>query len=142
MLNPIEKGFRSVQSYMQAHYQEAIAIDPMFADAYSNLGNAHKDVGQLDEAIRCYTTAIRLKPQFADAYSNLASAYKDGARIDDAITCYRKALSLRPHFPDALSNLVHSLVTICDWRKYQETFDELMAVVQQQLDADEVTVIS
>jgi protein O-GlcNAc transferase len=123
-----------------AHYQEAIAIDPMFADAYSNLGNAHKDVGQLDEAIRCYTTAIRLKPAFADAYSNLASAYKDGARIDDAITCYRKALSLRPYFPDALSNMVHSLVTICDWRKYQDTFDELMGVVEQQLAADEITL--
>ena len=42
----------------------------------SNMGNAYKDLGRLDEAIRCYTTAIKLRPTFADAYSNLASAYK------------------------------------------------------------------
>ena len=42
----------------------------------SNMGNAFKDLGRLDEAIRCYTTAIKLRPTFADAYSNLASAYK------------------------------------------------------------------
>jgi protein O-GlcNAc transferase len=99
-----------------AHYQEAINIDPQFADAYSNMGNAYKDLQRLDDAIRCNTMAIRLRPNFADAYCNLAAAYKDGGRIDDAITCYRKALSLKPEFPDAFANYVHSLLTVSDWR--------------------------
>lgn len=41
-----------------AHYHEAVAIDPAFADAYSNMGNAYKDMGRLPDAIKCY----RCKP--------------------------------------------------------------------------------
>lgn len=42
------------QGHALAHYHEAIAIDPTFADAYSNMGNAYKDMGRLQEAIKCY----------------------------------------------------------------------------------------
>ena len=72
---------------------QLVDIDPMFAGAYSNLGNAYKDMGRMEDAIKCFTTSIRLKPDFADAYANLAGAYRDSHRVDDAITCYRKALS-------------------------------------------------
>ena len=57
---------------------QAIAVDPQFADAYSNMGNAYKDLGRLDDAIRCYGEALKLRPDFADACSNLAAAYKAG----------------------------------------------------------------
>lgn len=43
------------------HYLEAISIDPLFADAFSNLGNVYKDLGRTDEAIKCYTTAIKIR---------------------------------------------------------------------------------
>lgn len=42
------------QDHALAHYHEAIAIDPTFADAYSNMGNAYKDSGRLQDAIKCY----------------------------------------------------------------------------------------
>lgn len=45
---------RPRQGHALAHYHEAIAIDPTFADAYSNMGNAYKDMGRLQEAIKCY----------------------------------------------------------------------------------------
>ena len=46
MLNPIEKGFRSVQSYMQAHYQEAesnpyAVLQNGFASVTQKSGRAH-----------------------------------------------------------------------------------------------------
>lgn len=44
----------TTQGHALAHYHEAIAIDPGFADAYSNMGNAYKDMGRLPEAIKCY----------------------------------------------------------------------------------------
>jgi len=45
-LNPIEKGFRSVQSYMQAHYQEAesnpyVVLQNGFASVTQKSGRAH-----------------------------------------------------------------------------------------------------
>ena len=58
------------------HYKEAIRIHPTFADAYSNMGNALKEMQDINGAIQCYTRAIQINPAFADAHSNLASVYK------------------------------------------------------------------
>jgi protein O-GlcNAc transferase len=55
-------------------------VDPTFAEAYSNLGNALKELGNLKEAVDYYITAIKLKPRFCDAYNNLASAYMQVSR--------------------------------------------------------------
>lgn len=46
-----------------------------WAEAHGNLGNALKELGDVQGAIRCYLNAIRLKPYFIDPYTNLASAY-------------------------------------------------------------------
>lgn len=57
-------------------FQEAIRIAPTFADAYSNMGNTLKEMGDAANAMQCYTRAIQINPAFADAHSNLASIHK------------------------------------------------------------------
>ena len=57
-----------------ACYKKAIELDPKFAVAHYNLGNALAAKGQLDAAIACCKKAIELDPRFAIAHSNLGSA--------------------------------------------------------------------
>ena len=54
--------------------QEAIRLQPGYADAHNNLGIALAQKGQIDEAIRQFQEAVRLKPGYADAQNNLAIA--------------------------------------------------------------------
>lgn len=115
------------------HYKEAIRIHPTFADAYSNMGNALKEMQDIQGAIQCYTRAIQINPAFADAHSNLASVYKDSGNIADAIQSYRTALKLKPEFPDAYCNLAHCLQIICDWTHYDSRMKKLLAIVDEQL---------
>ena len=89
--------------------QEAIRIQPAFADAYSNMGNTLKEMHDIQGAMQCYTRAIQINPAFADAHSNLASVHKDSGNIPEAIQSYRTALKLKPNFPDAYCNLSHCL---------------------------------
>jgi len=70
------------------HYKEAIRISPTFADAYSNMGNTLKEMGDVNGALQCYTRAIQINPAFADAQSNLASIHKDAGNIPEAIQRY------------------------------------------------------
>lgn len=70
------------------HYKEAIRIAPTFADAYSNMGNTLKEMGDINGALQCYTRAIQINPAFADAHSNLASIHKDAGNIPEAIHRY------------------------------------------------------
>ncbi|KAJ4762338.1 UDP-N-acetylglucosamine--peptide N-acetylglucosaminyltransferase 110 kDa subunit [Rhynchospora pubera] len=88
-----------------AKNEEAIAIDPRFAECYGNMANAWKEKGDIERAIRYYLTAIQLRPNFCDAWSNLASAYTRKGRLTEAAQCCRQALALNPRLVDAHSNL-------------------------------------
>ena len=89
-------------------------IQPAFADAYSNMGNTLKEMGDVTGAIQCYSRAIQINPAFADAHSNLASVHKDSGNVPEAIASYKMALKLKPNFADAFCNLAHCL-QVCGW---------------------------
>ncbi|KAF3456705.1 hypothetical protein FNV43_RR01359 [Rhamnella rubrinervis] len=88
-----------------AKNEEALRINPHFAECYGNMANAWKEKGNIDVAIRYYLIAIELRPNFADAWSNLASAYLRKGRFNEAAQCCRQALALNPHLVDAHSNM-------------------------------------
>jgi len=88
---------------------QAIAVAPRNPIYRSNLGNALRQRGQLDEAIASYQQALALKPDYAEALTNLGVAWKEKGRLDDAIGCYQRALALRPSYPDAHNNLGNAL---------------------------------
>lgn len=115
------------------HYKEAIRISPTFADAYSNMGNTLKEMGDVQGAIRCYSRAININPAFADAHSNLASIHKDTGNITEAVASYRTALKLKPDFPDAFCNLAHCLQIVCDWGDYDVRMKKVTSIVMEQL---------
>ncbi|PRQ41628.1 putative protein O-GlcNAc transferase [Rosa chinensis] len=88
-----------------AKNEEALRIEPHFAECYGNMANAWKEKGNSDLAIRYYLIAIELRPNFCDAWSNLASAYMRKGRLEEAAQCCHQALQLNPHLVDAHSNL-------------------------------------
>ncbi|OAY41995.1 probable UDP-N-acetylglucosamine--peptide N-acetylglucosaminyltransferase SEC [Manihot esculenta] len=88
-----------------AKNEEALRLEPRFAECYGNMANAWKEKGDIDLAIRYYLVAIELRPNFADAWSNLASAYMRKGRLNEAAQCCRQALALNPLLVDAHSNL-------------------------------------
>ena len=47
-------------------YDQAIRLDPEYANAYNNRGNAKSDLGKHFEAISDYDQAIRLAPNHAE----------------------------------------------------------------------------
>ena len=99
------------------------------AEAYGNLGNGLKELGDLKGAIQFYckvrattvsdyfgcscilnllfsrSQAIELQPKFCDAYNNLAAAYMQRGETQQAIETYHMVLMLNPNLVDALSNL-------------------------------------
>ncbi len=85
--------------------QQSIRVDPNFAEGYSNLGNALKELGDINASIQFYLKAIKLKPRYCDAYNNLACAYMQLGKNQEAMETYQMALVLNPALVDAHSNL-------------------------------------
>ncbi|GAB2295664.1 hypothetical protein Dimus_029818 [Dionaea muscipula] len=85
--------------------EEALRMNPHFAECYGNMANAWKEKGNIDLAIRYYVVSIELRPNSADAWSNLANAYMQKGRISEAAQCCRQALVLNPQLVDARCTL-------------------------------------
>jgi tetratricopeptide (TPR) repeat protein len=94
-----------------AEYQQAIALDPQYGWAWSNLGNIWLSLGKAKEAIECYQQAIAVDPKDASFHNNLGYGFSRQGKLDLAVLEYEKALGLYPDYGAALFNLacLHSL---------------------------------
>ena len=87
------------------HYQQALRINPDYANAHESLGNALLQLGRLPEAIVQYQQALRINPDFAEAHCNLGVALLHVGRVPEAIVQYEQALRIKPDSADAHDNL-------------------------------------
>jgi tetratricopeptide (TPR) repeat protein len=91
--------------------QEALRLDPDYADAHYNLGVALFQQGRTAEATRQFQETIRLKPNHAEAHNNLGTALGLQGQTNEAIRHFREALRLRPDYAEARKNLDILLAT-------------------------------
>ena len=82
-------------------YNEAIRLNPNFAEAYIFRGLANNNSGKHDEAISDFNKAIRLNPSLAEAYMGRGLANSNSGKRDEAISDYNEAIRLNPSFADA-----------------------------------------
>jgi adenylate cyclase len=103
-----------------AHYRDAIALDPEFADAYAGLARASVDIlrlgyaegvlgstqpGAKDAAFEIADKALRLDPDNARAHTVLASIQLIEQRHAEAIVSARAATAFAPSDPEAHAQL-------------------------------------
>jgi tetratricopeptide (TPR) repeat protein len=80
-------------------FQQAIRIDPAYANAHNNLGNVLLAQGKPADAIREFAEVVRLQPKSAEALRNLAQAYAIAGDFDRAVGTIDTALRLSPPEP-------------------------------------------
>ena len=72
--------------------KEAIELNPSFAEAYVNRGNAYASLKQFEKAIVDFDKAIELNPFLALAYKNRGNAYSRLGETEKAIRDHNRAL--------------------------------------------------
>jgi tetratricopeptide (TPR) repeat protein len=78
------------------YYQEAVKVNPGYADAQNNVGVIWYDRKKYGKAIRAYNKAIAMRPDGASFYMNLGYAYFADKKYEVSIAAFRKALALDP----------------------------------------------
>lgn len=71
-------------------YTQAIRLDPKYANAYNNRGNAKNNLGRYQKAIGDYDEAIRLDPKYAYAYNNRGLAKNNLGRYQEPLGIMRR----------------------------------------------------
>ncbi|MDR2434430.1 MAG: tetratricopeptide repeat protein [Treponema sp.] len=91
---------RSAGRYTEAieEYDEAIRVEPNYAQIYNNRGLAYYQKGDYDRAIADFNQAITLDPNYADAYNNRGRTYYAKGDLDRSLTDYNQAITLDPEF--------------------------------------------
>jgi tetratricopeptide (TPR) repeat protein len=112
-----------------AHYQQALQINPYFAEAHNNLGNVLVQKGRLEEAMAHYQQALQINPYFAKAHYNLGNALFQKGQVDEAMVHYQQALQIKPDYAEAHVSLGNVLLP-------KGRVDEAMVHYQQALQID------
>jgi tetratricopeptide (TPR) repeat protein len=86
-------------------YRRALALDPSLADAHCNLGTAHYNRGEREEARAGYQAALRADPTHREANFNLANLLEEAGRREAAVHHYKRTLAADPCFSEAHLNL-------------------------------------
>ena len=106
-----------------ASYDEAIALDPLYAHAYCNRGAVLQALRQPQAALDSYARAIALDPADAMAHYNRALLLQEDSRWDEALVSYNQAVTIDPQFADAQYNRALALLYCGDyangWRAFE-----------------------
>ena len=95
-----------------AQLQQAVEIQPDFAEAQGGLGAALVRRGRLDEAIAHYREALEIDPDSAIAHANLGNVFLNQGRPDKALEHFRKIVELSPESAGARNNLGVALAAL------------------------------
>jgi len=87
-----------------ADFNQAIKLDPNFADAYNLRGWAWNEKKEYDKAIADCDQAIRLKPDVANAYNLRGWLWNEKKEYDKAIADCNQAIRLDPKYVQAYDN--------------------------------------
>ncbi|MBF0160351.1 MAG: glycosyltransferase family protein [Magnetococcales bacterium] len=101
-----------------AAYQQAITLQPFFADTYNNLGNLLlREQNQVDEAVACYRQVVQLRPDSVDALYNLGAALREGGQVEEAVACFDRVIALQPDHVDGHWSLALALLLMGNYRR-------------------------
>lgn len=85
-------------------YNEAIRLNPGYADAFANRGAAYARKRDYERAIQDYDEAIRLNPDHIGALYARGNAYRRRGDYDQAVRNYDQVVRLNPRHAQAYSN--------------------------------------
>ena len=77
-------------------YDQAIKLNPEYANAYNNRGIVKDDLGDFAAAIADYDEAIKLNPKDANAYCNRGNAKSRLGDYNAAVADFSEAIRLNP----------------------------------------------
>ncbi|OCR00876.1 hypothetical protein BCD67_24455 [Oscillatoriales cyanobacterium USR001] len=119
-------------------YQQAISINPNFADNYRNLARIWTKKGDSKVAADCWYQALTIDPNWATAeeHLTLGNTLIAQGKLDQAVVCYHKAIEFNPNLAEAYHNLGEVLTEKKQW---DEAISYYQKAIQLNLESSAVS---
>ena len=89
-------------------YNQAVRIEPKFAEAWNNMGFCYRKVKQFDKALDAYKQAITLKPDFSYPHEYMARTFLAMGNKDAAMHEYEILKRLDGKMADGLLKAIQA----------------------------------
>ncbi len=116
-------------------YQEAVQLDPNFAQAYYGLGNVYKRKRDYVNAEKAYKNAIEKDSKFVNAYNYLGYVQYRQGQYTEALNSYQAAINIDPNFDKPYWG-------IGDVYRKQENYQKAIEYYRKALEIDPKEVIA
>jgi lipoprotein NlpI len=136
-LNNRGLAYQSQGDYERAiqDYDQAVRLNPSYADAFINRGGTYHGQGDYERAIQDYDQAVRLKPSFAIAFNNRGLAYQSQGNYERAIQDYDQAIRLNPSHAGAFINRGNAYGSKRDYERAIQDYDQAIRLNPSYADA-------
>jgi predicted O-linked N-acetylglucosamine transferase (SPINDLY family) len=89
------------------YLKEAVKFKKDYGEAYAELGNYYKRIGQINNALNYFHMAVKYRPNLFGVYINIGNIFVDLGRNDEALNNYKKALEIKNDFPSTFYNIAN-----------------------------------
>ncbi|HMJ06847.1 MAG TPA: tetratricopeptide repeat protein [Chthoniobacterales bacterium] len=110
-----------------AHFEEALRLDPNYAEGHYNLANALLRLGRGDEAAAHYERALELIPRYAAAHANFGALLLRTGQIDAALEHLAEAVKIEPSVPVRRLRLGEAFLQLGRTEEANAQFDAALA---------------
>lgn len=111
-----------------AHFEEALRIDPNFADAHLQLGHVYRALGRLKDAESSYQEAFRLNPEVATPAIAIGNLHLVAKENEDAMRWFRRAIGIDPRNMIARCSLAGALANSGDFEGAEKELLEALKI--------------
>jgi len=108
------------------HFEEAVKINPRYAEAYYNIGECYYYLKEYNKAIEAYEQAVKIEPLHASAYWGLGLCYSEIKRYQKSLDSYKQALKIDPRNVETQSGLGDSYAKLGRYKEAIETYQQLI----------------
>jgi predicted O-linked N-acetylglucosamine transferase (SPINDLY family) len=132
-----ELGARGHHEAALACFEQALALQPDFAEALANCAVALQSLPNADpaRALAVFDRVLAKSPSLAEVRNNRGSVLRELGRVDEAIADYDVAIALRPEFAEAHCNRAKALAALGRHEEALASFDRALALQPQATDA-------
>jgi len=128
----VNQGQRALEKHdldaALAEFQEAVKLDPQFAEAHFQLGLVQKQKGDLPEAAESLQEAVRLDPTKVEPIFQLGEVYRLLKKTTQAIRAYAMACDLDPRNFELWCRLATCYHQSGDLEKAVEAYQEAIGI--------------
>jgi tetratricopeptide (TPR) repeat protein len=107
-----------------SHFQRVAEIEPINAEAWYNIAEAHNLLDNVDEAEANYTRAIAIEPEIIDYYTAHSRMHMEHGQTAKALEILEEGLRVNPGSAQLRAFLALAVSESGDYHKAEELLDE------------------